>query len=44
MIGGDGAPAVEAFALDRLENAPTFVRRAVRELGGDTLEALDVKN
>ena len=44
MIGGDGAPVVEAFALDRLENAPTFVRSAVRELGGDTLESLDVKN
>jgi len=41
MIGGDGAPAVESFALDRLENAPNFVRRALSELDGDVLESLD---
>lgn len=43
LIGGAGAPAVESFALDRLENAPTFVRSALCQLGGDTFESLDVK-
>ena len=41
MIGGDGAPAVESFALDRLAEAPAFVRHALRELDGDVLESLD---
>ena len=43
IIGGDGAPAAEAFALDRLADAPAFVRHAVSELGGDLLEAFDSK-
>ena len=41
MIGGDGAPAVESFALDRLDAAPAFVRQALHELDGDVLESLD---
>ncbi len=41
MIGGDGAPAVESFALDRLGQAPAFVRHALSELDGDVLEQFD---
>ena len=41
MIGGDGTPAVESFALDRLDAAPAFVRHALRQLDGDVLESLD---
>ncbi len=41
MIGGDGAPATESFALDRLADAPAFVRRAIDELGGDIHEIFD---
>ena len=43
MIGGDGAPAAESFALDSLADAPAFVRHAVNELGGDLHEAFDRK-
>ena len=43
MIGGDGAPAAESFALDRLADAPAFVRRAVGELGSDIHETFDAE-
>ncbi len=41
VIGGDGASAVEPFALDRLADAPAFVRRAIDELGVDIHEIFD---
>jgi diaminohydroxyphosphoribosylaminopyrimidine deaminase/5-amino-6-(5-phosphoribosylamino)uracil reductase len=41
MIGGDGAPAVQSLALDRLAEAPAFVRRALGELDGDMFESFD---
>ncbi len=43
IIGGDGAPAAQSFALDRLDDAPAFVRHAVSELGGDLHESFDAK-
>ena len=43
MIGGDGAPAAESFAVERLAEAPAFVRRAVSELGGDIYETFDAE-
>ena len=43
IIGGDGAPAAESFALDRLADAPAFVRQMVSELGGDLVETFDSK-
>jgi len=44
IIGGDGAPSTESFALDRLADAPTFVRQMVNELGGDLVETFDRKS
>lgn len=44
IIGGDGAPAAESFALDRLADAPAFVRQTVSELGGDLVETFDTKS
>lgn len=41
MIGSDGVPVAESFALDHLANAPAFVRRAVGELGNDIHETFD---
>ena len=43
IIGGNGAPATESFALDRLADAPAFVRQTVNELGGDLVETFDSK-
>jgi diaminohydroxyphosphoribosylaminopyrimidine deaminase/5-amino-6-(5-phosphoribosylamino)uracil reductase len=36
-IGGDGVPAVGAFGLDRLVDAPHFELEAVEPVGGDVL-------
>lgn len=44
IIGGDGAPSTESFALDRLADAPTFVRQMVNELGGDLVETFERKS
>ena len=44
IIGGNGAPATESFALDRLADAPTFVRQMVNELGGDLVETFERKS
>ncbi len=44
IIGGDGAPSTESFALDRLADAPTFVRQMVNELGGDLVETFEKKS
>jgi diaminohydroxyphosphoribosylaminopyrimidine deaminase/5-amino-6-(5-phosphoribosylamino)uracil reductase len=38
MIGGDGIPAVVAFGLERLGEAPGFERSGLMELGEDVLE------
>ncbi|MDP6473707.1 MAG: bifunctional diaminohydroxyphosphoribosylaminopyrimidine deaminase/5-amino-6-(5-phosphoribosylamino)uracil reductase RibD [Alphaproteobacteria bacterium] len=43
IIGADGAPAAQSFALDRLADAPSFVRRALSEAGGDVHESFDSK-
>ncbi len=41
MVGGDGLPAAQAFGVDRLTDAPAFVSRGVRTLGGDVLELFE---
>ena len=38
LIGGDGTPAVAAFGLERLDDAPGFERGALVEAGEDVLE------
>jgi diaminohydroxyphosphoribosylaminopyrimidine deaminase / 5-amino-6-(5-phosphoribosylamino)uracil reductase len=38
VIGDGGRPAVAAFGIDRLAQAPSFVRTAVRTLAADVLE------
>jgi diaminohydroxyphosphoribosylaminopyrimidine deaminase/5-amino-6-(5-phosphoribosylamino)uracil reductase len=38
MIGGDGVPVAVAFGVDRLDQAPRFVRRAVEPCGDDIVE------
>jgi diaminohydroxyphosphoribosylaminopyrimidine deaminase / 5-amino-6-(5-phosphoribosylamino)uracil reductase len=38
LIGGDGTPAVAAFGLERLDDAPGFERAALVEAGEDVLE------
>ncbi|HEX7006851.1 MAG TPA: bifunctional diaminohydroxyphosphoribosylaminopyrimidine deaminase/5-amino-6-(5-phosphoribosylamino)uracil reductase RibD [Alphaproteobacteria bacterium] len=38
VIGDGGRPAVAAFGVDRLAQAPTFVRTALRALAADVLE------
>ncbi|MEO5337923.1 MAG: bifunctional diaminohydroxyphosphoribosylaminopyrimidine deaminase/5-amino-6-(5-phosphoribosylamino)uracil reductase RibD [Magnetospirillum sp. WYHS-4] len=38
LIGGDGIPAVAAFGVDRLSQAPAFIRSGLRVLGADVLE------
>lgn len=38
LIGGDGIPAVAAFGLDRLADAPRFTRLSVETVGEDVLE------
>jgi len=38
LIGGDGMPALAAFGVDLLQDAPHFVRTAVSRAGEDTLE------
>ena len=43
LIGGDGAPAAESFAVERLAEAPAFVRHALGELAGDLYESFDIK-
>jgi diaminohydroxyphosphoribosylaminopyrimidine deaminase / 5-amino-6-(5-phosphoribosylamino)uracil reductase len=40
VLGGDGIPAAVAFGVDRLEQAPRFVRLSVAELAGDIFESL----
>lgn len=38
IIGGDGLPSVAAFGVERLGDAPAFVRSALARAGQDTLE------
>jgi diaminohydroxyphosphoribosylaminopyrimidine deaminase / 5-amino-6-(5-phosphoribosylamino)uracil reductase len=38
LIGGDGIPAVVAFGLERLAEAPGFERSGLTEAGEDVLE------
>ena len=40
LIGGDGLPAVSGFGLERLADAPRFVRAAIERVGDDVLETL----
>ncbi len=43
VIGGDGVPAVAAFGIDKLNNAPNFVRSGLEQLGADLYETYYVK-
>jgi diaminohydroxyphosphoribosylaminopyrimidine deaminase/5-amino-6-(5-phosphoribosylamino)uracil reductase len=43
VIGGDGAPAAQSFALDRLDDAPLFTRHALAAVGDDVHESFDSK-
>jgi diaminohydroxyphosphoribosylaminopyrimidine deaminase/5-amino-6-(5-phosphoribosylamino)uracil reductase len=38
IIGGDGLPSAAAFGVERLGDAPAFVRSALARAGQDTLE------
>lgn len=38
MLGGDGVPVAVAFGIDRLEDAPRFVRLGVEPCGDDVVE------
>jgi diaminohydroxyphosphoribosylaminopyrimidine deaminase/5-amino-6-(5-phosphoribosylamino)uracil reductase len=38
MIGGDGVPVAVAFGVDRLADAPRFVRQSVEPCGDDVVE------
>jgi hypothetical protein len=40
VIGGDGVPALAALGLERLADAPSFVRGGVEIVGDDVLETL----
>ncbi|HYE47946.1 MAG TPA: bifunctional diaminohydroxyphosphoribosylaminopyrimidine deaminase/5-amino-6-(5-phosphoribosylamino)uracil reductase RibD [Azospirillaceae bacterium] len=39
LIGGDGTPATAGFGLERLADAPGFVRTGIRQAGADVLES-----
>jgi len=38
VIGGDGIAAVAAFGLEKLDQAPRFVRTSLEPCGEDVLE------
>ena len=38
MIGGDGVPVAVAFGVDKLDEAPRFVRQSVEPCGDDMVE------
>jgi diaminohydroxyphosphoribosylaminopyrimidine deaminase/5-amino-6-(5-phosphoribosylamino)uracil reductase len=38
MIGGDGVPVAVAFGVDRLDDAPSFMRQSVEPCGDDVVE------
>jgi diaminohydroxyphosphoribosylaminopyrimidine deaminase/5-amino-6-(5-phosphoribosylamino)uracil reductase len=38
MLGGDGVPVAVAFGVDRLDEAPRFVRQSVEPCGDDVVE------
>lgn len=38
LFGGDGLPAVAGFGVERIVDAPAFVRTSLSEWGADTLE------
>ncbi|MBF0307459.1 MAG: dihydrofolate reductase family protein, partial [Alphaproteobacteria bacterium] len=40
VIGGDGLPAVVAFGVGRLDEAPRFRRTGLERIGDDTVEWL----
>ena len=40
LIGGDGIPAIEAFGIEALADAPRFERLATETIGEDVLETL----
>jgi diaminohydroxyphosphoribosylaminopyrimidine deaminase/5-amino-6-(5-phosphoribosylamino)uracil reductase len=40
VMGGDGLPATQAFAVDRLSDMPRFHRTGSRAIGADTLTEL----
>lgn len=39
LVGGDGLPSIAPFGIERLEDAPRFVRTALARVGQDTLES-----
>ena len=42
LIGGDGLPDIEGFALQKLKYAPKFSRHRISELGSNIFETFDV--
>jgi len=38
LVGGDGLPSIAPLAIERLEDAPKFVRTSLARMGHDTLE------
>lgn len=44
VIGGDGIASAASFGVDRLADAPTFVRRSLAALGPDILETFAVSS
>jgi hypothetical protein len=38
MFSGDGLPSVAAFGVDKVADAPIFVRSALARVGPDILE------
>ncbi len=43
LIGGDGIPVAAAFGVDKLDQAPRFVRRSVERCGDDILETYSAR-
>jgi diaminohydroxyphosphoribosylaminopyrimidine deaminase/5-amino-6-(5-phosphoribosylamino)uracil reductase len=41
VLGGDGVPSVAALGLDRLSDAPHFVRRESTRFGEDSLDVFE---
>jgi diaminohydroxyphosphoribosylaminopyrimidine deaminase/5-amino-6-(5-phosphoribosylamino)uracil reductase len=39
LLGGDGLPALGVLGLEKVVDAPTFVRTRVKEVGADLWES-----
>lgn len=42
VVGGDGIPVIEGLGLEKLQQAPTFSRHKMSELGSNLFETFDV--